>query len=229
MTEKKIHVLDVGRMPYAEALDLQKRLVAAKKSGDERDFLILVEHPGVVTVGRRGNESHIRLPREALAARGVEVYDIERGGDVTYHGPGQVVGYPIIDLKHAGLDVHSYLRLIETAVIEALRAFHVESYTREGLTGVWTRLGKVAAIGIAVSRWITYHGFAVNVLRGITGFDLIVPCGLTTERVTSIEDVCGSPVEMKDARRELTAAFARALGAEAVAAQGDLIWKEAPL
>ncbi len=226
MTEKTIHVLDVGRMPYAETLDLQKRLVAAKKSGDERDFLILVEHPGVITVGRRGSEGHIKLPREALAARGVDVYDIERGGDVTYHGPGQVVGYPIIHLKRAGLDVHSYLRLIEAAIIETLEAFHVESYAREGLTGVWTRLGKVAAIGIAVSRWITYHGFAVNVLRGITGFDLIVPCGLAAERVTSIEDVCDCPVGMDDARRELTAALAGALGAEAVTSRDNITGKE---
>lgn len=214
-------------MRYGEAQALQKRLVEAKKAGDERDFLMFVEHPPVVTVGRRGSERHLKLPREALAARGVEVYDIARGGDVTYHGPGQVVGYPIIDLKCSSLDIHSYLRLVENALIDALKTFDISAYRREGLTGVWTDAGKVAAIGIAVSRWITYHGFAVNVKKDTRGFDLIVPCGLASERVTSMEEVAGRPVEAEDVKQTIALSVARALGAEAVHTRAPLPAEEA--
>jgi len=215
MREKTIHIFNAGKMPYAEALALQKRLLAAKKAGDQRDFLVLVEHPPVVTLGRAADEANLRLPRGTLAARGVEVYDIERGGDVTFHGPGQLVGYPIVDLKRAGLGVHGFLRLVESTLIDAAGVVGVAARRRPGLTGVWTDRGKVAAVGIAVSRWITWHGFALNV-KHVSGFDLIIPCGLADEAVTSLEEVRGEDIAMPRMRETVAGAFARALARDPV-------------
>ncbi len=212
----RIHVVELSRMGYAEALELQQRLVAAKKNGDERDFLLFVEHPPVVTVGRGGDDKHLRFPREALRARGVEVFDVERGGDVTFHGPGQVVGYPILALKRYGLGVHEFLRLIEQVLIDTVGAFRIDAFRREGLTGVWTEAGKIAAIGIAVSRWISFHGFALNVGANVSGFEYIVPCGLSGERVTSIQQVAGAPIEADEVKRTIMESFSAALGVEAV-------------
>lgn len=216
MSENTLHVLDAGTVAYDRARRLQKRLLAAKKAGDARDFLVLLEHPPVVTLGRGAAESNLKVPREALAARGVEVYDIERGGDVTYHGPGQLVGYPIVDLKRAGLDVHEFLRLLESALISAAGDLGVEADRRPGLTGVWTSKGKVAAIGVAVSRWISYHGFALNVKRGISGWEFIVPCGLAGESVTSLEDILDDVLDMAAVREIVTAALAHALAGRRV-------------
>lgn len=216
MSDNTLHVLETGTVAYAQARRLQKRLLAAKKGGDRRDFLILLEHPPVVTLGRGAAESNLKVPREALPARGVEVYDVERGGDVTYHGPGQLVGYPIVDLKRAGLGVHEFLRLLESALIDAAGELGVEAARRPGLTGVWTPKGKIAAIGIAVSRWISYHGFALNVKRGISGWEFIIPCGLAGKRVTSLEDILDDTLEMADVREIVTAALARALAGRRV-------------
>ncbi len=216
MSEKTVHILDAGTLGYGEALSLQRRLVAGKKAGDTRDFLILVEHPPVVTLGRAAAEAHLRVPREVLVARGVQVYDVDRGGDVTYHGPGQLVGYPIIDLKQADLRLHRFLRLIESVLIGVAGELGVSAGQRPNLAGVWTAGGKIAAIGIAVSRWITCHGFALNVKRCITGFELIIPCGLCREAVTSLEELRGESLEMPRVRGMTAAAFARAMGRRAV-------------
>ncbi len=226
MSGARIHVIDLGRRGYAEARDIQRSLVAAKKSLDERDFLLFVEHPPVVTLGRKAREEHLKLPRAALEKRGVEVFEIERGCDVTFHGPGQLVGYPIVDLKRAGLGVGAFLRLIEGALIDCLARFGISARRRKGLTGVWTDEGKIAAIGIAVTRWISYHGFALNVNRNIKGFDLIVPCGLAGERVTSMEDVLAGEVEMDEVKRAAAETFAGALGAEAAWADEEAIRRE---
>jgi lipoate-protein ligase B len=205
-------IIDAGLMRYSCALELQRSLVARKKDGDESDYLILVEHTPVITLGRRACESHLLMPREEMARRGVDVFDIERGGDVTYHCPGQLVGYPIVDLKRAGLGVGAWLRFIEAALVEALVPFGVAGFARKGLTGVWTHEGKLAAIGVAVTRWISFHGFALNVNADLSGFDLIVPCGLASERVTSMSRILGKPVDMGSVKSEIARVFSRRLG-----------------
>lgn len=213
MVQAAVTLIDIGTTRHAEALALQRSIVAAKKAGDPTDYLIFVEHPPVVTLGRKADETHLVVPRERLIARGVDVVDIERGGDVTYHGPGQLVGYPIIDLKARGLGLTEYLRLLEGALIDALGGFGIEAGRRKGLTGVWSERGKLAAIGVAVTRWVTFHGFALNVSTELSEFGIIVPCGLAGERVTSMKSVLGREVEMAAVKREVAAALGRALGA----------------
>ncbi|MHC4711866.1 MAG: lipoyl(octanoyl) transferase LipB [Planctomycetota bacterium] len=226
MTIRRIHVIDLGRRNYDEVLDIQRDLVKAKKAGDERDFLVLTEHPPVVTLGRTAREENLKVPRGLLRERGVEAVEVERGGDVTFHGPGQVVGYPIIDLKRAGLGIGEFLRLIEGALIECLRRFGIEARRRKGLTGVWTDQGKVAAIGIAVSRWISYHGFALNVKRDVSGFDLIIPCGLAAEDVTSMEIILNRELSTREVGRAAAETFAAALDAEVVPAAEAAVTRE---
>lgn len=213
-TLRQLTLIDAGLMRYAEALALQRSLVDGKKAGDATDYLVLVEHPPVVTLGRKAEEGHLVVPREALAARGIDVADIERGGDVTYHGPGQLVGYPIVDIKQRGIALDKYLRLLEEALIETLLAFGVEGSRRKGLTGVWTAQGKVAAIGVAVTRWITFHGFALNVNIDPAEFGVIVPCGLAGEKVTSMRAVLGRPVDMNEVKRVVADALEKALAKE---------------
>ncbi len=205
-----LDVLDAGTLRYGEALALQRRAVEEVKAGGA-DRLILVEHPPVVTLGRRAREEHVLVSREALAARGVEAFEIERGGDVTYHGPGQLVGYPVIDIRRRGIGLDAYLRLLEAALIDAVGTFGIDARRRKGLTGVWADAGKIAAIGVAVTRWVTYHGFALNVSTDLSAFDLIVPCGLAGETVTSMEKTLGRAVDMADAKREVVRAMNSAL------------------
>jgi lipoate-protein ligase B len=216
---RAIEITDAGLMAYGEALDLQRGLVRRKVSGDERDFLVFVEHPCVITMGRRGGEKNLRISRDELARRGIEVYDVERGGDVTWHGPGQLVGYPIIDIKRAGLGVTDYLRFLEGVLTESLRVFGIEAFVRKGLTGVWTRHGKIAAIGVAVRRWISFHGFALNVNTDPGAFDSIIPCGLSGERVTSMAEVLGGPVEMARVKESIAGVFSGELAARAAAVE----------
>jgi lipoyl(octanoyl) transferase len=190
----ELSVVGLGRMPYAEALGLQRSLAARRIAGTlATDVLLLVEHPPVVTLGRGFQPAHLPLPREALAARGVELFEIERGGDVTYHGPGQLVGYPIFDLTDHRADLHWFLRALEQAVITALDHLHVPAARREGYTGVWTPDGerKIASIGIHVKQWVTWHGFALNVSTDLSYFDLIVPCGIPDVVMTSVQRELG--------------------------------------
>ena len=198
-------------MACSAALELQRRLVAGKIAGDPRDNLVFAEHDPVITLGRRSANRNLLIPRAELARRGIEVLDVERGGDVTYHGPGQLVGYPIIDLKHAGLGVADYLRFLEAVLIDALRALCIKAFVRKGLTGVWTPGGKIAAIGVAVKRWISFHGFALNVNTDLSAFDLIVPCGLSGERVTSMAAVLAQPVDMPTVRETVARVFSAKL------------------
>ena len=172
---------------YPEALELQASLVERRRRGEIPDTLRLLEHPHVITLGSAGGRGHILLSPGELATRGVEVHEAGRGGDVTYHGPGQLVGYPIVDLKPDRQDLHAYLRSLEHVLIGALRVFGVEGARDESATGVWARGAKVAAIGIRVSSgWITSHGFAVNANTDLSYFDAIVPCGLHGRPVTSL-------------------------------------------
>jgi len=201
---RTLEVRRLGRMDYDDAHDLQKRLVDERRSGAIGDVLLFVEHPPVITLGARNRiaSSHILASDAELAAQGVAVRDTGRGGDVTYHGPGQLVGYPILDLRPDRCDVHRYVRDLEQALIVALQAFGLEGGRVSGLSGVWVgdagREEKVAAIGIRISRWITSHGFALNVTTNLDHFGLIVPCGITGRGVTSLARLLGGPVAMAD-------------------------------
>lgn len=194
--------LDIGRAAYEPTLRLQQRLLAeVKETPDERAYLVLVEHdPPVITLGRGAQAAHLVATRERLAAEGIEVHESSRGGDVTYHGPGQLVGYPILRLDLHGRDVHRYLRDLEEVLIRTLARFGVEGTRAEGLTGVWVGPQKVAAIGVAVSRWVTYHGFALNICTNLAHFDLIVPCGLRKVGVTSLDRLLGRPVSVDEVK-----------------------------
>jgi len=182
-----LHVVPLGRMPYGEALTLQRDLAARRIAGDQpHDLLLLVEHPPVITLGRGFQSQHLPTSRATLEARGIEVHDIERGGDVTFHGPGQLVGYPIFDLTGHRQDLHWFLRQLEEALITAIADFGIEGERVAGYTGVWTSGRKIASIGIHVRQWVTWHGFALNVTTDLSYFDLIVPCGIPDVQMTSI-------------------------------------------
>jgi lipoyl(octanoyl) transferase len=181
-------IQDVGCLRYADALERQRDLVELRKSGAISDRLLIVEHPHVVTMGRNGRHENLLAEPELLARSGIEFYETDRGGDVTYHGPGQVVGYPILDLREWKRDVHAYVRAIEQVIIDALAEFGISAGREAGATGVWTSEGKIAAIGVHISRWVTSHGFALNVDTDLNYFRYIVPCGLT-KPVTSIRSL----------------------------------------
>jgi lipoyl(octanoyl) transferase len=183
---------DLGLMPWRQALDLQRELVEARKLGRVPDQLLVVEHPHVVTLGRNARAANVLAAPDVLATAGVAVESADRGGDVTYHGPGQVVGYPIIDLKEWRRDVGAYLRAIEQTIIDALARFGIAGERAAGMTGVWVSGAKVAAIGVHLSRWVSSHGFALNVSTDLDYFRYIVPCGLTRP-VTSMRALgCGA-------------------------------------
>jgi lipoyl(octanoyl) transferase len=194
-------------MPYAEALALQRSLVEDRRAGRIDDMLLLVEHPHVLTLGVRGDggRSHILVTPEALASRGVEVHETGRGGDITYHGPGQIVGYPIIDLKPDRCDVHRYVRDLEDVLIRTAARYGIVGERVEGLTGVWVGREKLAAIGVRIARWITSHGFAFNVSTDLEYFDLIVPCGIADRGVTSLERLLGRAVDRREVEEHLVA------------------------
>ena len=182
-----LQVVDLGRRRYGEVLELQRHLCRRRMTGDLGEaLLLLVEHEPVVTLGRGTRSSSLPLDPQELKRRGLEVFEVERGGDVTYHGPGQLVGYPIIDLKSHQPDLHWYLRLLEAALIDALGDLDIIAERRSGLTGVWTRGRKIASLGIHVKQWITLHGFALNVVNDLAHFGLIVPCGIDNVVMTSV-------------------------------------------
>lgn len=179
-------VANLGLVPYGEALELQRSVAAARISGEvSEDVLLLLEHPPVVTLGRASKTAHLVSSPEFLAARGVELFEVERGGDVTFHGPGQLVGYPVIDLKRHRQDLHWYLRQVEAALILTLAELGIPAERNPGYTGVWTNGRKIASIGVHSRDWVTWHGFALNVTTDLSYFDLIVPCGISGVRMTS--------------------------------------------
>jgi len=181
---------DLGRMRYAEALAIQEEIAAGRKLGQGTDHLLFVEHPHVVTIGRNGRESNVLAGPDLLRAKNIELFECDRGGDVTYHGPGQVVAYPIMDLREWKRDVGAFVRAIEQTLIDTLEEFGIEAYRIPKLTGVWTPTdagdAKIAAIGVHLSRWVSTHGWALNVTTDLRCFDYIVPCGLQ-KPVTSME------------------------------------------
>lgn len=197
----------MGRVPYGEALELQRQKAAARRRGEAGDCLLLLEHPAVITLGRGGKREHLRVEEEVLGARGIEVWDVERGGDVTFHGPGQLVGYPILDLIQHGGDLHRYARQLEEVVIRTLRAYGIDGQRSAGRTGVWVRGAKIASIGVHVSRWVSRHGFALNVSTDLGAFDLIIPCGLRGIRMISMATLLGREVPVQAVAEEAAHKF----------------------
>lgn len=210
----EIIVIDLDRTRYAEAWELQQRLWDLRHRGLVGDLLLFTEHEHVYTIGKGGDENHLLANDEELSKTGAEMFRIDRGGDVTYHGPGQIVGYPILDLSNSLPDIHRYLRNLEEVIILALRDFGIEGGREEGMTGVWVGGNKVAALGVKVSRWVTMHGFALNVNTDLSRFDRIIPCGIFHKGVTSMERLLGRPVELSKVRARLSATFGGVFGAD---------------
>ena len=202
-------VVDLGLRAYAEALVIQRDVARRRISGEiPEDVLLLVEHPPVVTLGRSAKREHLVASPQLLAARGVELHEVERGGDITFHGPGQLVGYPIVDLKRHKQDLHWYLRQVEEALIQGVAPFGVIGERSTGYTGVWTQGRKLASIGVHARDWVTWHGFALNVSTDLSYFDLMVPCGIASVQMTTVCRECGpARPGMPEVGAAVTAAF----------------------
>jgi lipoyl(octanoyl) transferase len=222
---KSCHIVDVGLIGYAEAWELQKHLVAARKAGAMEDVLLLCEHPHVITLGRNGKREHLLASEQVLRQKGVEFHFSDRGGDITYHGPGQLVGYPILNLGAIRKDVVWYVRMLEEVMIRATAEFGISSERVAGKTGIWVRNTsdsnvsavteeKLGAIGVHISRWVTSHGFAYNVSTDLRYFDLIVPCGITGRKATSLEKILGRAVTRKEVVHLLVRNFGEVLALE---------------
>lgn len=222
---KSCRAIDLGIIGYGEAAALQERLVAARKLGATPDLLLFCEHPHVITLGRNGKREHLHASEELLRQQGVEFHHSNRGGDITYHGPGQVVGYPILDLNGIRRDVVWYVRQLEESMIRATSSFGIHAFRVPGRTGVWVEGAygrddrcaspeKLAAIGVHISRWVTSHGFAYNVSTDLHFFDLITPCGIAGCRATSLEKLLGVQVSRADAIARLSVAFGETFGLE---------------
>lgn len=205
-------VASLGITDYLTACDLQRRLHAQVVSGALPDLLLLLEHPHVYTLGRRGRQSDVLATQDALARLGVRIYETDRGGEVTYHGPGQIVGYPIINLRRWGGGVRDYVETLERMLISALAEYGIEAHSEGKPTGVWVQDAKIAAIGVRVSRSATMHGFALNVGPDLSFFDHIVPCGMPDARVTSMSQELGREVSASDVASALARAFSGAFG-----------------
>jgi len=197
-----------GRLDYRSGLDLQERLLDRRRES-AHDILLLLEHEPVITLGRGADAGHLLVPIEILQRRGVEVHRIGRGGDVTYHGPGQLVGYPIVDLTPLGRDLHRYLRLLEQLLVGVAAHFGVRATTVPGKTGLWVDGEKLASIGVGVRHWISWHGFALNVAADLSGFEVIIPCGLAGVRMTSLERLLGRPVSLSQVEEIAIGEFSR--------------------
>ena len=206
-----ISVVQLGTVDYATALRLQRSLVELRKQEKIGDTLLLLEHPPVITLGRNADANNVVAPRELLANKGVELFECDRGGDVTFHGPGQLVGYPIFDLRGftPRIGAVEYVRRVEEALIRTCADFAIEAERIAGMTGVWTEGGKIAAIGVHISRGVTSHGFALNVTTDLDYFQLIVPCGIATKPVTSIARETGRAPSLDDAAQSVARNFGR--------------------
>jgi lipoate-protein ligase B len=202
-----LRVFRPGIVSYATALEWQRRCVERVRARTSPECLFLLQHHPVVSMGRRATEDHVLLSRAALAERGVEVVDTDRGGDVTFHGPGQVVGYPILDLRRRGLGAHTYLRFLEETLIGVLAGYGIEAFRDPEYTGVWTPQGKIVAMGIRVSGGVSLHGFALNVNTDLTYFGLIVPCGIQGRPVASMDRVLGRTLDVEEVMDRVEAAF----------------------
>jgi lipoate-protein ligase B len=209
-----LHCIDLGLLEYREALAWQEALVQQRCAGEGNDTLVLLEHPPVFTLGRGADERHLLAPRQT------PVHRVNRGGDVTFHGPGQLVGYPILHLDVCRRDIHVYLRALESVLIEVLHEFGIQAESRAGLTGVWVNEQKIASIGVGVRRWVAYHGFALNVDPDLSYFADIVPCGLHDVRMTSMAECLGYAVDLSTVKVRTAERLARRLGYE------DILWRK---
>lgn len=210
---RELDVRRLGLVPYAEGLELQAELVRQRRDGEIADTLLLLQHPHVITLGSGTHPENILLDEETRRARGIELFNAGRGGDVTYHGPGQLVGYPILDLKPGRCDLHRYLRDLEEVLIRVLADFDLTAGRRGGMTGVWVGDRKLAAIGVRVSSgWITSHGFALNVTTDLAFFDAIIPCGIQDYGVGSLEAELGRPIAMEEVEERVIQHFAATFG-----------------
>lgn len=206
------HVYHLGRVSYRRAWELQRALVARRKAGETGDLLLLLEHPPVITLGRNGDRQHLLSSAELLDEQGIEFVETDRGGDITYHGPGQLVGYPILNLSGIRKDVVWYVRTLEEALIRAARDFGIRAGRREKLTGVWVDGCKLASIGVRISRWITSHGFALNVSTDLGSFQHIVPCGISACPVTSFRELLGRSVNLSQVEESVAGHIGKLFG-----------------
>jgi len=199
---REVCLVNLGLTEYGKVYQLQKKLVAERQIDRCPDTLIICEHPPVFTIGRTGSATNVVVDEKIYRAAGIELIHIDRGGDITYHGPGQLVAYPVLDLKNYGKDVHKYLRKLEEVIIRLLSKFDVKGERKEGYTGVWVRGEKLAAIGIGLSKWVSYHGVAFNVDPDMSHFSMIVPCGLKQAKVTSLSATTGKQLCVDEALKQ---------------------------
>jgi len=204
-----LHILDLGYKDYKDVWDLQKTLHSKRVEKQIPNTLMLVEHNPVITMGKSGHASNVLFPVEHLKERGVDFYQIERGGDATYHGPGQLVGYPIFNVKDGLAGIKPFIDGIEQAIIASLSDFRIKGYRKDKMIGVWTEKGKVCSIGVAVKRWVSFHGFALNVNTDLEYFYLIVPCGLRNVEMTSMKQILGQAVSMDEVKKSVIKNFGK--------------------
>ena len=216
-------VSNINRTRYLDAWTFQQKICELRQSGTISDVLLLTEHENVFTLGKASNANHILASEAELKATGTDVFQIDRGGDVTYHGPGQIVAYPILDLNNYSLDIHWYLRSLEEVIIQALSKFHIAANREKEMTGVWVGGEKIAAIGVKVSRWVTMHGFALNVNTDLTKFDRIIPCGIFHKGVTSMKKILLHEIELEDVRAALINSFADIFKCHIVPIEKDIL------
>ena len=211
-----LDIYELGTVPYEKALEYQENLLAKRIAEEIQDSLILLEHPPTITTGRKGNTENLLVREEYLKKHGISFVHASRGGDITFHGPGQIVGYPILNLKNHEMDIRKHLRSIEEVIIRTLGDFEIEGRRIDGVTGVWVKRNKIASIGIAIRKWVTYHGFALNVSTNLDYFELILSCGITDVRITSIGNWLGDEEEVKmdDVTRSVIKNFMGVFGFE---------------
>jgi len=225
---KKINAVYLGRMEYGYVLSIQEKLQQKRINDEAEDTILIVEHPEVLTMGRRAKESNILLPKGILKEKGVDIFEVNRGGDVTYHGPGQIVGYPVIDLKGYGKDIKAFVWNIEEIFIKLLKKeYDIDAYRDEKkYTGVWVGNDKITAIGIAVRHWVTMHGFAYNVNTDLENFKWINPCGITDKGITSLEKLLGKKVDFDEEIKKVLQYFCEVFDTEPVIVSKDDFLKE---
>ena len=216
MKERTLTYSDIGFIDYKEAWDLQKEIFNKKISDCTDDILLLLEHPNTYTLGKTANKLNLRGSVEYLSSNKISVYEIDRGGDITYHGPGQIVGYPIIDLNNWFKDTHKYLRALEEVIILTCKEYNLDCVRNPQYTGVWLRDKKIAAIGIKVSRWITMHGFAFNVNTDLNLFSGIIPCGIQDKAVTSLQNELNKEIYIDEVKEKLLKNFSNVFGYTAI-------------
>lgn len=207
-------IRQLGRVPYTEAMTLQAELVARRKVEETSDTLLLFEHPHVYTLGRNARRPQLPADRDKLQGLGAEVHETDRGGDITYHGPGQLLGYPILDLKQHRRDVRWYMETLEEVLIRTVKDFGITAHPRDGMRGVWVGEEKLGSLGVHLSRWVTSHGFALNVNTDLTYFDHIIPCGLEGVRMTSLEKLTGGSICLENIQERVINHFAKLFSLE---------------